>query len=916
MTEEPRALERASLESPEPLELTESPEPPESTTPVETEATEPAEGRALLPEPVSPGAPPEDAGEDPVHPTEPPEADAEGSEPEPPSDGSAGTGEDHPQASDPGGDEGAEPEGDAKRDESVAREPAGDPASVPPPGQGPGSVHYYYGPTANRVENLHNLSGSDGSAATEASSLDALLSDLPPRPEILRPFDPSIFRDAEQELSSKALVLLSCFDKRVALAAAYALIEDLFSGHHQKCLRPDLGRTELSIQLFSQAQRSSQTEASGPRAILVEIDQRCELLDALASPNQLMIASALHDLRSRHTTVICATSNRLLRLDEESPRLPESEIYHWHVGYLDHLLRLHFSSEEAGEIQERLLEQRRQARWAEESEDFLREVEGYLERGGEALREQIERCASASTPSEIHAVQARDVFPEEPGVEQWVLYAATYLRDLSPASFEMLVKHLLSDETTEVEEPVEVAGEDGEVEIQTRKVTRTLEEIWSESSGEIFRRCQLVAERRGESSRVIDFAAPHLRGALRRLIETEYPLLASRAFGKLMQGGLVFEPRLPLDLSEQLHRNTVARMVEHPSEFGDSWLLRTVLGLRERIEVAVDPEASDEEQLARLIAAYERVKHWHRLCGRLAAFLQEMLRYPDLEAPVQQFLRQLLQLGDHDAVLRIALELARRLRYARSFDLLYWLRLLIDQRSAETRSEVVTLLHRIAAGSGAEIDTILDTVHGWLPQDDRPPERYAPSSQVALRFIRIYCQATAQYHELPSEGQWPSDYPLFRTLDPADEETRRRLERVLEWIRHPAQGSVAASEEEEALEPLSLIAFLLERWSLILEGTDPEAEVPAGSAALMDLILELAAGLLAPHEQRTIKETLAGRQQAYLDELRTLPVRERDARQLAKNRRRRVMELHRRFAEAVQTTGSSVATSEKKGAKT
>lgn len=792
-----------------------------------------------------------------------------------------------------------EPQCSTEKDRSRGTIAEGPPPSPPLasgaeiPGQNP---HQPNGPQVGHANRVYFGLNDRPPAWPEATEecLEDWLRPVPPKPTGHGARVPEVDTVLRKEVLDHRLVLVSCFEAKVSLAACHELIDDLFVGYERKFLFFKSQGEEPTFDIFDQLD----PESAKHRVILVEIHHEAEFLGSLRESSTSGIEHIRSRLRNTDTTVICSVPNRILGVSGGAPPSWLSSILYWPISYLRCRLRNFFEAEEASTLESRLTEQRRQSQWPAAEEEFFKEVNHHLSAGPSELKRQVELRSNGALSEESTFSRSEEIFPREGALEQNVLCAAIYFPDLRPRSFKTLVLRLLGDETIEIEEREEVRTPEGEIRILAKKVPQRLSELWSGSPDQVLHRCRLIAAQRPDGSPVIDFTAPHLRRELRRFVEERYPMLVLRIFHDLVRGGALFSPDLPEDLAKALVEGAVEKLVEDPSYFGDGWLEGSVIDLRSRLTIEVDPSDTQEAQLVKLLAALQNEDLWAFFCRRLADLLREMLRHRSLEETVSAFLHRLLRHGHEEAVLDIVLRLMQRLRFVRSFDALSWLRILIDQSREHGRGRALEALRRIAGRSGSEIHRILDEIHSWLPEDDRSPERYSPSNQVAITFIWDYCLVTARSFDLSRAGSWPSHYPFFRTLDPQEDCTRERLQMLLTWLWYP--HGVRSSERRETGDregSIVALGYLLERWILILEGSDLHLGAPPQARSLSRLLLQVAANNLDIHEQRTLIKLFYERQRECLESRAALPVAAREERRLLRVHRQALTSIRRRFAD-------------------
>jgi hypothetical protein len=296
-----------------------------------------------------------------------------------------------------------------------------------------------------------------------------------------------------------------------------------------------------------------------------------------------------------------------------------------------------------------------------------------------------------------------------------------------------------------------------------------------------------------------------------------------------------------------------------------------------------------------------------------------MIQRDQTRKTVQDFFLVLLGAREHQAALEILLDLAQRLRFAVEFDALLWMRRLIDQGWREVREQTYHCIFNLALTSGPRVLEILETLHGWLPDETRPRHQYSPSNLYALRFLLEYSSHTILAFSDDHQGEWPCRYPLFAALPEDSDALRARTEFLCRWLLHRDMPSILAAKDEgqENAEDSAekdddlleldfaftdyeevhaiLLADLTEHWLLILEGIGQGAlEARCVGDALISALARL-----APHSTRTrLVRRWQWRQQEYAVASGRLEITKRDERRILLNRRKKVLDLKQRFVAA------------------
>lgn len=614
-----------------------------------------------------------------------------------------------------------------------------------------------------------------------------------------------------ERLRSERLLLVSCQDGAVGLAAVHALVDGIgVRGGAARLLNFDNEPVEGATQTVYDLIRAP-NEREGEILVVVDaVSHRAQpFLDRLLDPlNGAWAVPMLRgDLEEARLLVVC-----------QIPPEREGPFSRWDVPFLDLLLAAAFPSEHR-ELRVEILRQRARGRWSRNDAVFCRQVRAAL--GNDSLQEVV-----AAGGLSLNDRVELDV--EQP-VHNSVLYTAGFFPRLNPADFGRVVTVLLGDQTMLLPpEPVPVADDDeaGSPPAPAAPRTKRLAEVWRESGDRILRECRLGVIRDGEGSRAVGFADPSAGDSLREHFEDDHPFTHHVRFAALHEARLLF------DRSEAVAAGVVRLTTDmasaYPETYGREWLL-------ERLgeSPAAEPHEAVFTRFAQLLRG---------LCEQVA-----------LQPVVAGVMERLLATRDF----RIAMALVRRLRFAPGFDAFYWMRQLVDRGTSEARKAVADYLYGEAVRAGSQVYPLLHALQPWLPPEDERPERYSPSGWMALRLLVHYAADMVGRLKDEDYGAWPSRYALLAVSSP--EAAARDLSLLLGWLLHPGVSAVVTEEkvvadEGEPVDAGALVAALFAAWVFILFGSartpagPPLAEEPADAPFGAD---DLLAVLLREFAERT-----------------------------------------------------------------
>ncbi len=712
--------------------------------------------------------------------------------------------------------------------------------------------------------------GSSGSA--QEKPLEDLPDDLPSLPPNLHPFRDPRHNRLLSDLEDRRILLLTSYQESAAYAAAYSLVTDEhFSRQFKKALFPARSRDKERSDLDLVALTEDEFIAEAPQILLIEIDSQCTLLDSALTLGWGIVAKVRDRLETYSSYLVLAVNEDLLRDEAVTARVRNSFPY-YAVSHLRYLLTRHHA-DRAEDLERRLLATIEREASPMNLRELQQRVAGRLAEGVAAFEnlllelEEASSLPSAIRKERLQPVQPQDIFREESQIHRTAAFVATYFPDLGQRDFDRLVLMLLGDETSTVERTRQVVGSDGGVTTLHEEIEERWSDRWLRGADRVFRDCYLRAVISTGGSWVVDFSEPYLRRELREHLERHFPWYVKRQCQALQDSGALFSLDLSRASVEGLVRFFVERSIVDPIGFGSIWLLDLVRGLRVQLKGAPS-SASSEENLAWLLerlAVEARLRaHFH---NRLALLIREMLDREALRPMVSGFFEFLIAAKQHDALLDVILDLARRLRFAPHFDPLVWLRRLLDQGSESVRGRTATQLITLARESGPLIYEYLAVIRSWLPEAGRPFERFSISNRLALEFPFAYCLHIAKSLPTKSLGVWPSRHPLFYALPSDPVEERKEVAKIVEWFLDPRGAALERMDKTESMRTADVVrvghvADLVEHWAWVLEGGSEDG--PAEGRALFSVVVEEIDRRIGARERSWLQRSWKRRQDDYL----------------------------------------------------
>jgi hypothetical protein len=741
-----------------------------------------------------------------------------------------------------------------------------------------------------------------GTAAdSRQKPLDGLVENLPPFPSNLHSFRDSRHNDWLDDLEQHRLLLLSSYREDAANAAAYSLIQDEhFSDKIRTAFFPARGRDKDRSDLDLFAISDEQFLGRDSQILLIAVESRGPLLDPVLNDVSSVAVGLICEKLKRHRSyvILVVNENHLIN-STGSSRIP--------CYFVSHLRYLLDVTGRGDELERRILSAVSFNVGSMEMRELYQQV-GDRRNNDEALEafvlqlEQTHTLPTSKPQDRAQPVTPEEVFPEESETHRAAAFVATYFPDIGQRDFDRLVTTLLAEQVTVVERSRQVVGQDGTVTMVREQIQERWANRWVRGADRVCREGHLHTVASPDGAWLVDFSEPYLRRELRAYLERYHPFYLKQQCQTLQESGVLFALDLSATAVEALVRLFVERTVVDPVGFGSVWLLDLVQGLRVQVN-GNPPGTSKEDILAWLLEQVTMERqlraHFH---GRLALLIREMLDREPLRRMVREFFEFLIAARQHEALLDVVLDLARRLRFAPHFAPLDWMKRLLDQGNAAVQGKTAARLATLARDSGPRIYEFLATIRTWLPEANKTPGRFSTANRVALEFPFAYCLAIAKVLPEDRFGQWPSHHPLFYALPSDPAEARKEIGTLAGWILDPRRAALEdADDAEPTLTPevrrIAEVADLVEHWAWVLEGVLNDGH-PEGRT-LFRIVAEEINQRLGAEERSLLQRSWQRRQDFYVTLAATTQGMERTP---LINRWARLEQLRRRFAPIVTNT--------------
>jgi hypothetical protein len=790
-------------------------------------------------------------------------------------------------------------------EEPPGEQPKGDNEKKPGPNPNPRTEI-----NADEIKTLLNISiGPDKPDPPKAEQ-------LPNLPKNLHPFRDPRHGKLLGDLEDRRILLLASYQESAAYAAAFSLVhDDKFRAQSRRALFPTRRRDRDRLD-FDLVALTNDEFLERPQIVLIEVDTKCTLLESALMLGRGVDGKLCDQLLRRESYLVFAVNEDLLG-SEIGTASVRSSFPCYTVSHLRYLLAGHLA-DRADDFERRLLASIEGGASAMELRELYQRVAEQLAQGVPAFEAFVRELEQASTlpiaarKDRLQPIQPQDVFREESEVHRAAAFVATYFPNVGQRDFDWLVLQILGDETTTTERSRRVIGRDGAPTTVSEDVKERWSERWRRGADRVFSDCHLRAVVSADGSWVIDFSEPYLRRELRAYVEGYSPWYLKRQCQALQDIGALFDLDLSTAAIENLVRLFVERAVADPAGFGSVWLLDLVRGLKIQLNGEA-PSDSPEDSLVWLLEklAVETQLQAH-FRGRLALLIREMLDREVLRPMVREFFEFLIAARQHDALLDVILDLARRLRFAPHFNPLYWMRRLLDQGSKDVRQRTAERLITLARESGPRIYEFLAAIRSWLPESGRLSDRFSISNRVALEFLFAYCFDLAESDRF---GAWPSRCALFYALPADPAEARREIANLVEWILDPRGAALETTDPSDPTRPaeavrIGNVAALLEQWAWVLEGS---ADGPPEGRALFTMLLDEVNRRIGARERSWFQRSWQRRQDDYMRQAASPG----DSRPFLLKRHAKLKQLRLRFAnlannqplatETPQSTGGAVS---------
>src|ERR1041385_6162053 len=483
----------------------------------------------------------------------------------------------------------------------------------------------------------------------------------------------SLFEDLESNFNTlleQRIIVVSCYDANMALAAAHFLVNRLTDVAQYRLLNfQQLSPDDCNLKIFSAIEPIDKPQQSTAFIVDATSSSAKQFLESVLSTRTTSPQMIMKGLRDNKFFLVCIADAETMDLTSKNPR-KQLVFGHWRIPFLKTALRFHYPQQET-ELEKLIRDQRLMGTWADDERSFCNEISGLLKNG------QLLTVIHSKNTTEANLNGPE--FLDNNSVEDTVLYTATYFTNLKLYDFSRVVTALLGNRTMTVSVKSVERSSDGsvrEVEVSQQK---PLVEIWEQSGDRILKSCSITIRDAG----VITFTNHKVRDDLRTHLESYHGFYLANRFRDVLRQGLIFDRSDAI--SENARRLLLEMMVSNHETYGIAWLLDLIQDIDSHFHKRNGISGSTDNPLKLL---GDRVNEDH-VFRRLSQVLRDMLG-ANVHDMVDSLFRKLLAARLH----KPALELMKLLLLFTSDPWEFgWLRNLIDQSDHETSEAAYRYLY-------------------------------------------------------------------------------------------------------------------------------------------------------------------------------------------------------------------------------
>lgn len=677
-------------------------------------------------------------------------------------------------------------------------------------------------------------------------------------------FNPEDLEKYGTEFKSRHLLIISCFDEEIAKYAADSITNQIDE------IKPENSRTVFfegnidgSNESIHELLKQDEIKNNFILIDCINNDTRTRsFIDSLFSHNlngRQNITTRLKDSRSFWIYLVDPTSIDSWLKDARIP----THFPVWDIDFLTFLLQKNYSNNYL-ELRERISNQRKLGKWAEDQSKFFVEIRNLLD-GSHRLIQELEQ---KDLVTEFENVDVGSQYDWSNQVISILLFVATYFQNLTRGDMDRVMLKICGSQTISVPQNNQPQPDENSTPIMQEK---RLAEIWTEASDKFIRECNLKMSTTVGKARVFTFTNSSIREKLKSHFEEELSFDLARKVESVWREGLLFERSETI--AENVINLTIDTITDYADDYNSEWFMKHFLN---------NLNSKEDKRL---------------VYARFSELLRRLLEFSQLRDMVSQILESLMRNRYHI----ITWEIARQLQFAPNFNFFHWTKQLIE-RGGEVGEVVYIHLYLLFKKQDENIYELLENLKPWLPDNDRLPATYSPANHVALSIMIHYCLQSIEEFDEEDYGLQPSRYPLFAFQNRATAE--KNLSLLTEWVFHPGMRAVL-NEEIPLLDLEEFWGILIVGWLFILlennnkQQTEQILDIPLSpndsieASELLVILLEQVSSLTQPEQQKEMKaqwERLKNSITNTLDSIVELNARQRNSLKLQRNLLKKLIE--------------------------
>lgn len=481
----------------------------------------------------------------------------------------------------------------------------------------------------------------------------------------------------------------------------------------------------------------------------------------------------------------------------------------------------------------------------------------------------------------IENVSAKSLFEEgdlvKSRLKKTVLYVAAFFPKLSVHNFERIILFFLKEVTINVQVTSKIFTEKEEVKLVEIPERKDLGHVWQNSielRDQILKECYIKAIYSKDSIKIIDFCLSYLKDDLKIYFEEKYPLYLEENFRRSKL--LLFDSTSRIAISAM--DLSVEMAISNPEAYGREWLSTILEYLKildsvddlsqteshlssaewfELFMQVLDIEKQEELRLfSQSLKAIGKKQRNQFVFLRLSVFISQMLDCDKLEDEIENFFDWAIMKHQH-----AVLDIIKPLRKIQNFNQLYWIKQLLERGNWEVKEKAYMFLYSYLEQSSDLLYSKLESIKNWLPDLERPPDRYSPSNEYALRILFECAFEKISELQFQDYGVYPSKYLFFKSFDNSSNDDSK-FQLLMEWIFHPGLRHIIDPD----MSTMEAIGVLLSSWFFILWGVSNQDPLPE-TTKLAEKLIQHTKSASNPSQQKELIQVWSKLTEELLNEV-------------------------------------------------